>query len=121
MPAEERAELAAQGRKSVTVLEAANSAAAGLQRSPQCEVSCSRDSQQLWRDRLGSPALQLAGSRHFAAATLANGTLQARPPRVSLVYVRDRLSPAAASLGGWGNGKRYIIRESLSSVTSEKL
>ena len=79
MPAEERAELAAQGRMSVTVLEAANSAAAGPQRSAQCDVTCSCDGQQLWRDRLGSPAVQLAGSRHFAAAALADGTVQASP------------------------------------------
>ena len=79
MPAEERAELAAQGRKSVTSLEAANSAAAGPQRSAQCELSCSCDGEQLWRDRLGSPAVQLAGSRHFAAVALADGTLQACP------------------------------------------
>ena len=74
--AEVSPELVAQGRRSVTVLQAANSAAGAAQRSAQCELACSRNGQQLWRDCLGSPALQLAGSQHFAAAALADGTLQ---------------------------------------------
>ena len=76
---EESAELAARGQRTVTLLEAANNgtstAADPLQRAV-CELVCSSRGQQLWRDCLESPAVQLAGSRHFAAAALMNGTLQ---------------------------------------------
>ena len=79
--AEESAFLAARGRATVTLLEAANSGAAAkaTQRGAGCcELVCSSEGQQLWQDRLGSPAVALSGSRHFAAATLLDGTLQAR-------------------------------------------
>ena len=81
----ESAELAAQGRRSVTLLEAMNSAAPGPQCSAQCELMCSCDGRHLWRDRLSSPAVQLAGSRQFAAVALTDGTLQACPCTVLLL------------------------------------
>ena len=77
--AEEAAELAARGQRTVTLLEAANtgtSTAAGLLQRAGCELACSSGGQQLWRDCLESPAVLLAGSRHFAAAALMDGTLQ---------------------------------------------
>lgn len=77
--AEESAELAARGQRTVTLLEAANtgtSTAAGPLQRAGCELVCSSGGQQLWRDCLESPAVQLAGSRHFAAAALMDGTLQ---------------------------------------------
>ena len=77
--AEESAELAVRGQRTVTLLEAANtgsSTAAGPLQRAGCELVCSSGGQQLWRDCLESPAAQLAGSRHFAAAALMDGTLQ---------------------------------------------
>ena len=76
---EESAELAARGQRTVTLLEAANtgtSTAAGPLQRAGCELVCSSGGQQLWRDCLESPAVQLAGSRHFAAAALMDSTLQ---------------------------------------------
>ena len=80
--AEERAELAARGQRTVTLLKAANtgtSTPAGPLQRAGCELVCSSGGQELWRDCLQSPAAQLAGSRHFAAAALMDGTLQVRP------------------------------------------
>ena len=99
MSAEESTQLTAQRQKSVTSLEAANSAAPGAQRSMQCEVVCSCDGQDLWRDCLSSPAVQMAGSRHFAAVALADGTLQAGSPNKlpARMYVGDNSAPNVLS------------------------